>query len=232
MGKLFYNRPMCRPILLPILLCGIIYLPSTVFSQLEWESHSIELRPTVDEPSVTVKFKFKNTGKYPVKIESIHSSCGCTTANTALKVYQPGESGDVEAQFNIGQRTGVQEKTISVDTDDPKESKVLLALKVFIPDLYDLKPSFISWKVGDKSLPKTVHLKLLQKNKVKIESVLPSHEVLAVELKPVQEGSEYDIVITPRDTSSELWGMITLRTDSTLERLQNIRIHSHITRQP
>ncbi len=88
---------------------------------LTWETTEVDLHPGLSDKTAVAHFKYKNTGDKPVKITSVHPSCGCTTAALAKDVVGPNESGEITATFNIGDRSGVQMKSIAVRTDDADE---------------------------------------------------------------------------------------------------------------
>ena len=71
---------------------------------LTWETTEVDVHPTLSDKTAVAHFKYKNTGDKPVKITSVHPSCGCTTAALAKDVVAPNESGEITATFNIGDR--------------------------------------------------------------------------------------------------------------------------------
>jgi len=75
-------------------------------AELKWEQTMIELHPTPADKQAIGHFKYQNPGKTPVHFKSVHASCGCTTAQTQKDEVPPGESGEITATFNIGDRTG------------------------------------------------------------------------------------------------------------------------------
>src|ERR1700720_1086005 len=81
---------------LSILLCG------AARAGLTWEQTQIELHPGVGDKEAVGHFKYKNTGDKAVRIKSVRSSCGCTTAQTQKDQVDPGESGEITATFKIG----------------------------------------------------------------------------------------------------------------------------------
>src|SRR4029079_9057196 len=100
---------------------------------LKWEQTSIELHPAANDKQAIGHFKYQNTGKTPVHFKSVHASCGCTTAQTQKDAVPPGGTGEIRATFNIGDRTGTQVKTVTVETEDPANPKTVLTLKTIIP---------------------------------------------------------------------------------------------------
>ena len=70
-------------------------------------------------PQLQYNFKFKNQGAFPLKIDKVQTSCGCTGATVGEKTeYQNNESGEISVTFNTQGREGKQEKTIIVFTNE------------------------------------------------------------------------------------------------------------------
>ncbi|PKP40603.1 MAG: hypothetical protein CVT95_13435 [Bacteroidetes bacterium HGW-Bacteroidetes-12] len=74
------------------------------------------------------EFVFTNTGKSDLIIRKIKASCGCTTAAPKLSVIKPGEQSSLSASFRTAGFTGRQSKTITVITNDPVRSTMVLRL--------------------------------------------------------------------------------------------------------
>jgi len=73
-------------------------------------------------------FIFKNTGKDDLILRKIKSSCGCTAVSPKDKVIEPGKSSSIKAIFSSGTRKGRQNKSITVITNDPKNSRIVLRI--------------------------------------------------------------------------------------------------------
>src|SRR3982751_2207504 len=125
-------------------------------AQLKWEQTSVELHPAAADKQAVGHFKYENTGKTPVHFKSVHASCGCTTAQSQKEEVPPGETGEITATFNIGDRTGTQVKTVTVETDEAANQKTVLTLKAIIPQELEISPTFVYWKQGEKPDPKTI----------------------------------------------------------------------------
>lgn len=63
---------------------------------------------------VTYSFRFKNTGKGDLIIQTASGSCGCTVPEIPEKPIKPGETGFIKVQFNSEGRIGIQEKQVTV----------------------------------------------------------------------------------------------------------------------
>lgn len=65
------------------------------------------------------EFEFKNTGEGVLIIKKISVACGCTgVIADEKKEFQTGETGKIKFTFNTEGRSGVNEKTISVESND------------------------------------------------------------------------------------------------------------------
>src|SRR5437762_1982123 len=129
-------------------------------AELKWEQTSIELHPAANDKQAIGHFKYQNTGSTPVHFKSVHASCGCTTAQSQKEEVPPGDKGEITATFNIGDRTGTQVKTVTVETDEATNQRTVLTLKAEIPQQLEITPSFVFWKQGDKADTKTINVKV------------------------------------------------------------------------
>ena len=69
-------------------------------------------------------FEFKNTGKTPLLIQNVQTSCGCTTADKPSEPVQPGKSSKISVKYDT-KRVGDVHKTITVTTNVQTEPIVL-----------------------------------------------------------------------------------------------------------
>ncbi len=81
-------------------------------------------------PSVKAIYDFvvTNTGEDNLIIRKVKASCGCTAATPEKKVLAKGESTKIHVEFDPRGKSGRQSKTITVITNDPKNSNVLLRI--------------------------------------------------------------------------------------------------------
>lgn len=59
-------------------------------------------------------FEFTNTGEFPLIINNITASCGCTTPEWPREPVAPGTKSSVRVRFNSRGKVGEQNKTITV----------------------------------------------------------------------------------------------------------------------
>ncbi len=72
-------------------------------------------------------FKFTNVGEAPLIFNRISSSCGCTVPKRPEKPVQPGESGEIEVEYDT-KRVGVFIKAITINSN-AINSNIVLRIK-------------------------------------------------------------------------------------------------------
>lgn len=77
---------------------------------------------------VSHTFELTNTGESDLILRKIRASCGCTAIEPEKKVIAPGESANVVARFNSRGMTGRQNKSVTIYSNDPHRSTLLLRL--------------------------------------------------------------------------------------------------------
>ena len=70
-----------------------------------------------------------NSGKSDLLIRKVNASCGCTAVQPEKNIISPGESVDIKTVFNSAGKLGNQNKTVTIITNDPKKSKMILWVK-------------------------------------------------------------------------------------------------------
>lgn len=94
-----------------------------VFSEYEHDFGKI----TAGE-KVAAIFTFKNTGKGPLIINYVSTSCGCTASRYSRKPVAPGDSGTIEIVFDSSGYNGTQRKTATVHSN-ASQPYIMLQIK-------------------------------------------------------------------------------------------------------
>jgi hypothetical protein len=181
-------------------------------AELKWDKTEVELHPTPADKQAVGHFTYQNTGKEPVHFKSVHASCGCTTAQTQKDQVPPGEKGEITATFNIGDRTGTQVKTVTVETDDPATPKTVLTLRTIIPQQLEITPTFVFWKQGEKPDPKTITVKVGKEftvNHIKVTSSSPDFQTKVEEAGK----GEFKIDVQPKETNNLVASTLTIQPE-------------------
>ncbi len=70
-------------------------------------------------------FNFTNIGDAPLLITDIKTTCGCTTPNYTREPVAPGESGEIEVQFNSAGKSGLQNKVITIYANTKQQRETI-----------------------------------------------------------------------------------------------------------
>src|SRR5216110_1985748 len=181
-------------------------------AELKWEQTAVELHPARGDKQAIGYFKYQNTGKTPVHFKSVHASCGCTAAQSQKDQVGPGEKGEITATFNIGDRTGTQIKTVTVETDEAANQKTVLTLKTVIPQQLEINPTFVFWKQGDKPDPKTITVKAGKEFTVKHIKVTSSSPDFQTKVEEKGNG-EFQIDVQPQETKNIVASTLTIQPE-------------------
>jgi hypothetical protein len=181
-------------------------------AELKWEEIAVELHPAAGDKEAVGHFKYQNTGSKPVRFKSVHTSCGCTAAQTQKDEVPPGEKGEITATFKIGDRTGTQVKTVTVDTDDPVNAMTVLTLKAVIPQELEITPSFVFWGQGEVPKSKTIVVRAGKNFPVKQLKVTSSSPDFETKVEQTGNG-QFKIDIQPRDTSRNMAATLTIQPE-------------------
>src|SRR6201990_3737508 len=181
----------------------------TARAELKWEQTAVELHPARGDKQAVGHYKYQNVGKTPVHFKSVHASCGCTAAQSQKDQVAPGEKGEITATFNIGDRTGTQVKTVTVETDEAANQKTVLTLKAVIPQELEISPTFVFWKQGEKPDPKTITVKVGKEFTVKHIKVTSSSPDFQTKVGEKGNG-EFTIDVQPQETKNIVASTLTI----------------------
>ncbi len=183
-------------------------------AEISWDTQKVELTPAVGEIQADGRFGFVNAGKEAITIESVKSSCGCTVPKLEKKIYGPGERGELLTHFLIGDRRGVQSKTIRVQVEGERKPAEL-TLVVKIPELLSISPPMLIWEQGEASNPKTFFAKAQATQAVLVRRVTSTNPRMKIQVDALTEGRDYGISVTP--TSTDQPGMALVMIEASVD---------------
>ncbi|PYJ51303.1 MAG: hypothetical protein DME87_03825 [Verrucomicrobia bacterium] len=184
----------------------------TARAGLKWDQTSIELHPAAADKRAIGHFKYQNTGDKPVRFKSVRTSCGCTAAQTQKEEVPAGEKGEITATFNIGERTGTQVKTVTVETDDPANVTTVLTLKAVIPQQLEITPTFVFWGQGEAPKPKTIVVRAAKDFPVKHLKVTSSSPDFQAKVEETGDG-QFKIDVQPQETTRSIASTLTIQPE-------------------
>jgi hypothetical protein len=201
-------------------------LAASAFAQLKWERPWQQFHRSPEDGHLDTKFAFRNGGTTPITIKSIKTSCGCTTAKLEKRTYAPGETGEVLAHYQFGDRKGAHRKSVTVTTDDGSSQE--LNLVVFIHPGLEITPALVFWRVGQPGEPQTVQLTAEPGTPVRVKSVASSNPRVTATLQTLKPGEQYAVQIKPADTTQRETAELSVQTDFPPDAPRAFTIHARI----
>ncbi len=169
-------------------------------SALEWKTESLHTRTTPFQSAIDVVFEFRNAAAHAVTIRNVRTNCDCLDATTDQKIYSPGANGRLSARFTVGDRLGLYERTIMVETDEAAGQNVTLKLNIEVPEIVALSQRVLDWKIGSPSRDKTVLIKPRPGLEIDFHSAQATNEDFLVHLKTIKQDEIYLLTIKPKST--------------------------------
>lgn len=191
---------------------------------LAFEQTRIEMAVAPDAKTVTVPYLFSNRTERTITIKRYDSACSCLSAKIkgGKLIYAPGESGEIKVTFELGTFSGLVEKTVLIwTTEDPDEKpSTVLSVVLDIPVLFEVNPKTVFWQQHGEVRPQTIKLTVNNPDPIHILEHSVTNKNFQYQLKTIEKGRHYELVVEPLDLSVPALGMIKLTTDSSIPRYQ------------
>lgn len=203
---------------------------------LSFVKNRIELTVAPEAKMVTVPYFFENKTDQSISIARYDSACSCLSAKVKgdKLTYKPGEKGEMKIDFELGNFSGLVEKTVLIWTSNDAEQSPssVLTVALTIPVLFEINPKTVFWDQNGEKTSQVIKLTVNDKKPIHILSHKGTNPQFAYELKTIRDGSEYELVVTPKDLSKPAFGMIKLGTDSAIPRYKRQMAFVCVRRQP
>src|SRR6476660_8809613 len=100
---------------------------SANFTKVKWRYSVIDFGTVIKGEKVHIKYICKNIGDKPLFIYYVRPGCGCTVADYTKAAIPPGNTGEINAEFDSNHGiAGQVRKTISVETNTTNASPRLI----------------------------------------------------------------------------------------------------------
>lgn len=209
-----------------------ICLCASLRAELKWDQTVLELHPGLADKEAVGHFKYQNTGPTPVRFKSVKTSCGCTAAQSQKEEVKPGEKGEVTATFKIGDRTGTQIKTVTVETDQVPNAPTILTLKAVLPEMMTLVPTFVYWTANEEAKPKTILARAGKDFAAKNLKVTSSSPEFLTKVEPSDKAGEWKINVQPKQTTRAMATSLTIRPDFPKDAPRTFYANASVTGSP
>ena len=170
-------------------------------------------------PDVSHTFKISNKGNKTLNILKVRPACGCTVAGKHPVKIEPGETGDFPFSVNSRKVAGKYEKSITVKTDDPANSSIVLKLKGECKRYVDVFPVSANFGrvFGNEDHRRVMKVTNNTEEPLSVELVPePDQKDFNFELVEVEPGKRYEVHVTIPDIlkkSGRLRSSATLKTN-------------------
>lgn len=184
---------------------------------LEFRELVKDVQAPADAATVTSDFEFTNKGDKPVTIAKTDPGCSCLSVQISggkLK-YAPGESGVIRTTFEMGNFSGTVDKMVAVwlDADAPNAPSLKLTVRVHIPVLIAVEPKTVKWDIGGKGEPQIIPIRMAEGQSIRVVGVKSSSTSFSCQLKTLEEGKKYDLIVTPLEMNVPGMSVIRIETD-------------------
>lgn len=186
------------------------------------------------EEKVTHDFVVKNTGDESLQITDVKTTCGCTVAKPEVNTLAPGEETKIGVTFNLKGKQGVQNKKITVLTNDPETPQYYLELKGTALALIMMEPNMLNFgRIIDNeahSMPITIRTTkegfTFELKEVTVEGAAPVQTVV----ETVTPGKEYKITATtnPNLMPGSITGSINIATSEPSRPALQVKVFGHV----
>jgi len=97
----------------------------SIFAEISFIKEISDFGQVPEGDSLVQEFKFRNTGKKDLIINSVESDCECVSASYPKQHLRPGQEGEIIVTFNTTGIKGKQVKNIVVDSNGSTKPKIL-----------------------------------------------------------------------------------------------------------
>lgn len=94
-----------------------------------FEKETYDFGTVTEGDTVRFSFDFKNTGTDELLIYKTKASCGCTASSSEKSTLKKDESSKINVQFNTSGKKSEQHKSITVISNDPERSILMLNIQ-------------------------------------------------------------------------------------------------------
>jgi len=213
------------------ILVVAVSMTARAHAQLKWEQTALEVKTSYTDEAAVGHFKYENTGPKPVHIASVKTSCGCTVASLKSNDVAPGEKGEITATLKLGDRVGLQHKTVSVTTDDNPQPTIL-SFNVAIPQLLEVQPMMMFWTMKDPLNEKVITVKAPGESPVTNITATSTTQDFTAEVKPGDGPKEWKVNITPKNVTQSVSGSVTIQPQYAAKTPKVFHVAVHVQRSP
>ncbi len=164
-------------------------------------------------------FPIRNAGTLSLEIRNVHASCGCTAVKPSQNVIPPGGEASIRARLDLRGRNGYQQKSITVQSNDPDTPNLGLQLKGTAIQPLRAQPSALFFgRIGPTDVRSRVCEIISARGPIQIASLRADHPGLllkTLDLEPGADGSvrKFELTLDPELPEGSVNGSVFVQTD-------------------
>ena len=165
------------------------------------------------------EYVIRNAGTLSLEIRSVRASCGCTAVQSSQSVIPPGESGTLQARFDLRGRSGMQYKTVFVESNDPQTPSLHLQLRGTAVEALRVEPTALFYgRLELGALPTRVLRVIANQGPLQLTSFRSDNPHILLRELPREAGAneserQLEVTISPEHPTGQLRGTIYIKTD-------------------
>ncbi|MCS6770519.1 MAG: DUF1573 domain-containing protein [Kiritimatiellae bacterium] len=169
---------------------AIPHRPKLVCDEPEYDFGTVDSSTVVDHT-----FTIRNEGTLTLEITRVHASCGCTVASISSQQIPPGGESKISARLSLQGRSGPQQKTILIESNDPDRPQFVLTMRGVAGSALNVAPqSILDPRVAPGSTPRgNVIISSGDGAEFAIRSVESTSEKLRASVQTLEDRKAYRI---------------------------------------
>lgn len=162
-------------------------------AKIRFERMEIDFGEIPDTKQIHTTVKFTNEGTGLLTIDRIKSGCGCTAAELTVRDYLPGESGEIEIAYDPRNRSGKQNKSVTVTCNDPQKTFNIRVMSDITPAV-TMEPRVVALgqivhrSVESRDFEVISRREKFEIDKIEIDGPNLSAEVIGMETLELEDG--------------------------------------------
>ena len=183
-------------------------------------------------------YPIRNDGTLSLEIRNVRASCGCTAVKPSQDVVSPGGEASIRARLDLRGKNGFQQKTITVECNDPATPNLILKLKGTAVQILRAEPSFLFFgRIGpDGARSRTFDI-ISGKGPIQIVSYRtdnPGLRLTPVAAEPGTDGSRqrFELTRDPALPEGNINGAAFVKTDMVDQPELSIPVAAYVATEP
>ncbi len=183
-------------------------------------------------------YPIRNAGTLSLEIRHVRASCGCTAVKPSQDVIPPGGEASIRARLDLRGRNGFQNKTITVESNDPETPRLMLQLKGTAVQALRAEPSSLFFgRIGPGGARSRTFDIISGQGPIQITSYRADNPGLVLSAVPAEPGSDggrhrFVLALDPALPEGSINGTAFVKTDMAGQPEISIPVAAYVVIEP